>query len=96
MNRTPGAEGLENRVVRSDLSITCVQEVGTNTVELSVRRDNAAWLWEIRLDSGQTLDSGTATTRVAGQSAAQLAYERRLKRAGLVPSNFAGYQWHSL
>ena len=78
------------------LSITCIQEIGNNTVELSVRREDAAWRWEVRFSSGQTLDTGAATTRVAGQTAAQCAFERRLKRAGLLLPNFTGYRWGSL
>ena len=80
----------------SDLSITCIQNVGDNTVELSVRREDVAWRWEVRFVSGQTLDAGAATTRLAGQTAAQCAFERRLKRAGLLPPNFTGYRWAAL
>jgi hypothetical protein len=81
----------------SDESLTCLQELGANTtVELSVRRDDPAWRWEVRFGDGQTLDAGDATTRVAGQMAAQNAFERRVKRAGLLLRNFRGYRWASL
>jgi hypothetical protein len=79
-----------------NVSITCIQEVSDQTVELSVRRDHDAWQWEVRFATGQTLDIGAATTSVAGQTAAQCAFERRLKRAGLLLPNFTGYRWASL
>lgn len=78
----------------SPTSVTCLQQVADKTVELSVRRDDPAWYWEIR-SGGQTLDAGGATTRIAGQMAAQCAFERRLQRAGLLFRKFAGYQWTS-
>ena len=70
-------------------SVACIEQMGA---ELSVRRDDSAWLWEIR-SGGRTLEAGGATTRLAGQMAAQCAFERRLKRAGLHLSGFAGYRW---
>jgi hypothetical protein len=83
-------------VYSSDVSITCTQEVIDKTVELSVIHNDPYWRWEVRFGDGQTIDSGTATTRVAAQTAAQCAFERRLKRAGLLLPNFTGYRWASI
>jgi len=77
----------------SPISIACLQQVADKTVELSVRRDDPAWRWEVRFTGGQTLDSGASTTKIAGQMAAQYAFESRLKRAGLLLRSFAGYHW---
>ena len=76
----------------SALTIACALQVSDKTVELVVLRDGPAWRWRMCF-CGQTLDAGTATTRVAAQFAAQNAFERRLKRAGLSQS-FAGYRWN--
>ena len=77
----------------STLTIACALRVGEKTVELVVLRDDPAWRWEVWF-AGQKLDVGAATTRLAGQLAAQCAFERRIKRAGLVQRGFSGYRWN--
>lgn len=77
----------------SHLPVVCAQQVGAKTVKLSVRGDHPSWRWEVQFAEGQTLEAGTATTRFAGQLAAQHAFELRLKRAGLDRRNFSGYRW---
>jgi hypothetical protein len=79
----------------SRLTITCALRIGDKTVELFVQRDDLAWRWKIQFGN-QTLDAGAATTKLAAQVAAQCAFERRLKRAGLFQGNFSGYRWNDV
>lgn len=79
----------------SALTIACALQVGGKTIELVVQRDDAAWRWEMRFADDEILDRGTATTRLAAQLTAQNAFERRLKRAGLL-RDFDGYRWNDV
>ena len=77
----------------SGFIMTCALRIADKTVTLAVVRDDPSWRWEMCLAS-QKLDSGVAATRLGAQTAAQYAFERRLRRAGLNQGNFTGYRWN--
>ena len=79
-------------------STICVLELRGRQVELSVRHDKSAdlWRWKLQFHNGLTLEQGVASTRIAAQVAVQVAFEHRLRRAGVHRWHFTGYRWNEI